>query len=146
MGMKPPIWRRLTVSSTLSLIKLYEALLAVMGWHGRHLLEFIIDGTHDSNPDLDDEADMSDATGIRLDDALTWGDGMLQYIYDWGDYWQHVVKRVNFRSRKSRELVAKILDGARACPPDDVGGIGGYLEFLRALTSPGHPEHQELLE
>ena len=143
---EPAIWRRFTVPSTLQLTQLHEALLAVMGWHGTHVFEFIVDGTHYSDPELDDEGEMSDAAGIRLNDALTRGDGVLQYIYDWGDYWQHVVKQIDFRPRKSGEAVAKILDGARACPPEDVGGIGGYRDFLTAVTNPDHPEHQDSLE
>ncbi len=38
------------------------------------------------------------------------------------------------------------LDGARACPPEDVGGIGRYDDFLQAITDPAHPEHQEFTE
>ena len=35
--------------------------------------------------------------------------------------------------------------GARACPPEDVGGVPGYEDFLEAITTPRHPERQSLL-
>ena len=36
--------------------------------------------------------------------------------------------------------------GERACPPEDVGGIPGYIDFLEALADPKHPAHQEMLK
>ncbi|MFH0936927.1 MAG: hypothetical protein V1808_01385 [Candidatus Daviesbacteria bacterium] len=39
--------------------------------------------------------------------------------------------------------------GKRACPPEDVGGTGGYEKLLHAMQSPDKPENeceQELLE
>ncbi|MBI3979819.1 MAG: plasmid pRiA4b ORF-3 family protein [Chloroflexi bacterium] len=38
------------------------------------------------------------------------------------------------------------LAGERACPPEDVGGIYGYAEFLEAIRDPEHPDHDEMLE
>jgi len=36
--------------------------------------------------------------------------------------------------------------GARACPPEDVGGAWRYAEFLEALADPDSEDHDELLE
>jgi hypothetical protein len=38
------------------------------------------------------------------------------------------------------------IQGERACPPEDVGGIGGYAYFLEAVQDPTHPEHDSYLE
>ncbi|MEJ0005991.1 MAG: plasmid pRiA4b ORF-3 family protein [Steroidobacteraceae bacterium] len=35
--------------------------------------------------------------------------------------------------------------GKRAAPPDDVGGVMGYLEFLSAIQDPKHDEHESML-
>lgn len=40
----------------------------------------------------------------------------------------------------------RCLDGKRACPPDDVGGVWGYEDFIKAIRNPRHPEHDEMLE
>lgn len=32
-----------------------------------------------------------------------------------------------------------------ACPPEDVGGLGGYFEFLEAMTDPQHEEHESVM-
>ena len=36
--------------------------------------------------------------------------------------------------------------GERACPPEDVGGVWGYAEFLKAIRNPKHAEHAHYLE
>jgi hypothetical protein len=38
------------------------------------------------------------------------------------------------------------VDGARACPPEDVGGPWGYADFLEAMADPNHEQHEELRE
>ncbi len=38
------------------------------------------------------------------------------------------------------------LAGARACPPEDVGGIPGYENVREAIRDPQHPDHKELSE
>jgi hypothetical protein len=35
--------------------------------------------------------------------------------------------------------------GAGACPPEDVGGTGGYADFLQAVRNRRHPEHAAML-
>ena len=36
--------------------------------------------------------------------------------------------------------------GQRACPPEDVGGVSGYANFLEAWRDRSHPEHREMRE
>lgn len=36
--------------------------------------------------------------------------------------------------------------GESACPPEDVGGLPGYEQFVEAIADPGHPEHAERVE
>ncbi len=36
--------------------------------------------------------------------------------------------------------------GERSAPPEDVGGAGGYADFLEAIANPDHEEHQATLE
>jgi hypothetical protein len=38
------------------------------------------------------------------------------------------------------------IEGARRCPPEDVGGTPGFEGFLEAVTTPRHPERRTLLD
>lgn len=33
--------------------------------------------------------------------------------------------------------------GELNCPPEDVGGLPGFYDFLKIMESPKHPEHKE---
>jgi len=66
------------------------------------------------------------------------------YEYDFGDSWEHeiTVHRV-WRMPKGLKF-AVCLDGANACPPEDVGGSWGYEHYLAVLGDPTHEEHDHL--
>ncbi len=38
------------------------------------------------------------------------------------------------------------LEGERACPPEDVGGIPGYFEFCHAMQDSALEEHESFIE
>lgn len=67
------------------------------------------------------------------------------YVYDLGGSWTHeiVVERIETPGQPFRYPVC--LAGARACPPEDRGGPGGYEELLAALRNPKHREHADMV-
>ena len=68
------------------------------------------------------------------------------YDYDFGDNWEHVLTVEQMLPPDEGVRYPTCLEGARACPPEDVGGISGYKNFLDAVKNPDHPEHDEYLE
>ena len=40
----------------------------------------------------------------------------------------------------------RFVDGAHRAPPEDVGGIPGFEEFVEAMAKPRHPERKRLIE
>jgi hypothetical protein len=38
------------------------------------------------------------------------------------------------------------VEGARAWPPEDVGGVWGYADFVEAIQNPDHEDHEGMLE
>jgi hypothetical protein len=60
----------------------------------------------------------------------------LRYTYDFGDDWHHDVT-VEGVVPLPRDVLRPIcLGGARACPPEDCGGVGGYEQLIAALRQP----------
>ena len=67
-----------------------------------------------------------------------------RYLYDFGDDWRHLVALEDVLPRGAVKY-PRCVAGARACPPEDCGGVHGFAEFLEAIADPRHPEHAELL-
>lgn len=40
----------------------------------------------------------------------------------------------------------RVVDGARACPPEDSGGPYGYADLVEILSKPRHKEHRQMRE
>ncbi len=69
------------------------------------------------------------------------------YRYDFGDNWEHVITVEDFNADGKSDLRggAYVTDGARACPPEDVGGTDGYYDFLETLlVDPQSDEAQRM--
>lgn len=56
-------------------------------------------------------------------------------LYDFGDSWFHKVKLVEIDDYFHNGIV-ELLDGARACPPEDHGSIREYTKTLDILKDP----------
>jgi hypothetical protein len=70
----------------------------------------------------------------------------MRYTYDFGDGWQHTIVLERSDVAPNPDQPALCLDGARACPPEDCGGIWGYARVLEAREHPDDPEYAETLE
>ena len=140
----PPIWRRLLVSDKILLPGLHHLLQVAMGWEHSHLYQYIVGTTRYGEPDPDYDNDMQSDQRIRLRDIAQEKGASFFYEYDFGDGWRHVITVEDLWPRTQESLIPRCLNGGRACPPEDSGGIGGYKHLLEALRDKRHPEHREL--
>lgn len=57
------------------------------------------------------------------------------YLYDFGDHWEHVVEVKPEIPLLLGEEVPILLAGERRCPPEHVGSLSGFEQFLQASRS-----------
>lgn len=172
---EPQIWRRIIVPAEITFKRLHDTIQFAMGWWDYHLYEFEFP-EEKLRITCDDEkfdewkyysakyktvkpTKKEDPGGIigrmlkmklkksqstKIDKYLA-KYAIFEYVYDFGDHWQHQIQI----ERVIDDYLfgyPQVLEGEGACPPEDVGGIGGYEEFLEAWNNPRHPEHDSVRE
>ena len=140
-GSNPSIWRKIQVPGKFSLYKLHQALQIAMGWTDSHLHQFTIHGDNYSIPGEYDLAPVIDERKHALWKIIPYEKMHFSYEYDFGDGWTHLIEVEKVLPHDPKFKRPVCLDGARACPPEDIGGIGGYEYFQKAIADPGHEEH-----
>jgi hypothetical protein len=147
----PPIWRRIQVQDC-TLDKLHEHIQTAMGWTNSHLHHFRVKDQLYGDPMLLQEnfedMEYEDSTTTRISDILpeTGRRFRFEYEYDFGDSWNHEVLFEGVVRADPKAKYPLCLEGERACPPEDCGGIWGYPDFVEAIQNPDHERHEELLE
>lgn len=146
-GTKPPIWRRLLTPDSVSLEELHLAIQIAMGWTDSHLHQFVVGGICYGMPDPDwGDLEMKDERRFKLGQVMKREKDSIVYEYDFGDGWSHKITLEEILPFDPDATLPQCITGKGACPPEDVGGIWGYYNFLEAIKDPSHPEHQELKE
>jgi len=145
-GCELSVWRRLWVADTLTLATLDRVIQAAMGWTNSHLHEFVIGSRSYGMPDDEwpGELPILDDRRHKLGAAIGTEIREFSYLYDFGDHWQHrvVVEQILLPNETNSWPMCQ--DGRNACPPEDVGGIGGYDEFLQKMQDPTDEEHNNM--
>ena len=94
-GRKPAIWRRVLVPADLTLAQFHTVIQISMGWEDRHLHEFRIGRQRFGVPDPDagimGDGYMVNEKKVRLREVLAQPGATANYIYDFGDGWEHII-------------------------------------------------------
>ncbi len=147
---KPLIWRRVQVPATMKLSRLHEVIQLCMGWTDTHLHQFVIHNNFYGPADLENdwsEIKAYDEKKFSLCDLEADIRKSCMYEYDFGDGWQHEIKIEKVLPPDGKTPKHPVLlAGERACPPEDIGGIPGYEDFLEALADPESEEREEMLQ
>jgi len=145
IGIEPTIWRRFVVPLNITLDRLHDVIQIVMGWTDSHLHEFTIENKRYTEYPESVE-DGLHCGRYQLGDLIKQKGRTFHYLYDFGDSWEHkLVLEENRYSNSKLRMDLTCLEGERACPPEDVGGVSGYFEFCEALKDPEHEEHESYM-
>jgi len=145
-GFAKSIWRRVVISSEMTLLELHDLIQIVMGWEDRHLFMFEIGPFRFVDPDQWEESAYRYQSASRaimeeiISKFVQPGEYFI-YEYDMGDSWQHEILVEKIISNEEYR-VPVVLVGSRACPPEDAGGPGGYAYLLEVLQNPSHGEYE----
>ena len=157
------IWRRVVMPAEVSFNALHRVIQYSMGWGNYHLYEFELpEGvvlvetsdeveacswmnempTYDGRPRLRKTYRLS--KNVKVDKYVKVGQS-IPYVYDMGDYWEHVItfeKEID----DYPNVYPVCLEGEGACPPEDCGGVPGYLDLLEIVKDSSHPEYESIME
>lgn len=146
----PLIWRRIQVPESYSFWDLHVAIQDSMGWSDSHLHEFEIWNPRKKGVEA---IGLPDDEGIGQPNRAGWevpvtsvlantGIPAFVYTYDFGDNWRHAVIHEPFAFPEPKVKYPRCTGGTGKCPPEDVGGIPGFQNFLEAIRNRKHPEHE----
>jgi hypothetical protein len=99
------------------------------------------------NPEDDEFGDLGtlDEAKFKLSQVIYGAGQRLTYEYDFGDSWDHTLLVEKILPPEEGVRYPLCLKGKRAGPPEDVGGVWGYEDFLEAIRDPHHSEHEQYL-
>ena len=163
------LWRRIQIPSNATFEVLHHVIQQVFGWLNYHLHEFIVMDEKDSSkaeqsvyenpvkirivdgkdPESSeylepDKYEVRYDTETKLKDILNEHE-MCIYTYDFGDNWNHTIKLEKVLKEQTNQFPI-LLERKGERPPEDVGGEGGFEEYMRIISDPSDEEYESILK
>lgn len=145
--------RRVIVPANIEFAQLHDLLQELYKWDNCHLHDFRAEGSNNGLPDIrlvmseEDRSYDEDAileTGHRLSEFFP-EYRELTYTYDMGDNWEHKIELVR-EIDNHRDESPYLLEASGQAPPEDVGGVPGFIDFRAVMLDPKHPDHRQMQE
>lgn len=149
------IWRRVQIPANYSFRSLHNLIQIVFDWQNYHLYEFSVVRKDNKNLKI-----VMDDAPVTMEFADFSSDEIVQerfvslaeifsyhpeviYEYDFGDSWKHIITLE--KTITATSLHAKLLEGKGERPPEDVGGLHGFNEYLTVINDPTSPEYENMV-
>jgi len=167
---KPPIWRKIIIPADINFMQLHNIIQVAFEWLNYHLYEFnfrdfpeIITNDMEACEEYkyysskEGKRKMKDFWGYMPEPKKTLyakdvpieeyfkNTKKFNYIYDFGDWWEHSIEILNCYEDYTDECPV-VIKFKQPSPPDDCGGIDGYYEFLEQYKDKSNPNHESIAE
>jgi hypothetical protein len=142
--------RRLIVPADIELSKLHDVLQLAFRWQDCHLHDWRVFDTKSREPAIrlamyDEDLAYDETalleTGHRLSEYLPNYHHIL-YTYDMGDSWEHLIELEHIIDEYNEES-PYLLEADGQTPPENVGGVGGFIDFREVMLNPDHEDYAE---
>lgn len=149
---QPKIWWRIQVPAYYRFWDFHVAIQDAMRWLDYHLNQFEIINpkTGDKEligiPDDEDFESIIPEEKVKISKYFLFPKDKANYEYDFGDWWVHEIVLEKILPAVIGNKYPQCIEGARACPPEDCGGVWGYEELLEVISNPKHEEYKERME
>ena len=150
-GIKPLIWRLIEVPSDYSFWDLHVAIQDSMGWLDYHLHSFSLHSPFNKKkieigiPEGEFDTTILPGWNIPINQFFKEPGNEMVYDYDFGDGWSHKVILMGMFLKQNRKKLPVCIDGERACPPEDCGGVPGYYNLIDILKDKSNEDHKEMI-
>ena len=147
------VWRRVMTPIDITFKQLHIILQAVFNWKSYHLYNFdifdqagkcvlnvisefeeVYEPRQDCPMRLDSEVKLSDYAKDQY---------KIAYCYDYGDNWEHEITIRGINTDFDKNYPVCVMGEGNA-PPEDVGGIGGYEEFVEIMADSTHVDYETM--
>lgn len=156
---KPVIWRSIRIPRDATFFDFHVTIQGAFGWEDSHLHQFFTANPFRKRPgqyriikypipddDLFEEEKSIDERKVSLGDYFHALGDVLWYEYDFGDSWMHTITLEKILPKEVGAQYPILINGQRACPPEDCGGAGGYYHLLEVLADPKNEERADILD
>ncbi|MER2030879.1 MAG: plasmid pRiA4b ORF-3 family protein [Solibacillus sp.] len=150
------IWRRVLIPANYSFRNLHNLIQIVFDWQNYHLHEFYVERKDNRNLKIvmDDDPKTLEFANFSRDEIIQERFVSLEeifsqhseviYEYDFGDSWKHIITFEKSISATSQQ--AKLIEGKGERPPENVGGLHGFNEYLTIINESTSPEYENVME
>ena len=140
------IYRIFEVDYNFSLDQFHFFLQGAMGWELAHLYCFKKEDKFYELQAFDPMEGSGDTKKTFLTDVFAQKGDKIRYDYDFGDSWSHIVTLHETVKPLPRISYPRLIEGARACPPENCGGLPMYMEYMQAKDDKKHPNYAYVKE